>query len=85
MHQLRVARSLAGPDLRVLLQIGGRRPCFRLSCLGESVARRVLHLVPAQADQAREREFDRMRALMRNDWETIDWETQEVGADEGAS
>lgn len=84
-HQVRVARWLAGPDLRLLCRVGGRRPSFRLSRLGEVIAQRALRLVPAVADMAREREFDRMRALMRNEWETIDWETHEVADDEGAS
>ena len=60
---------MAGPSLHLLVIVGRRCPCFRLSRLGEAAARRVLHLVPAQADWGREREFDQMRELMRNKWE----------------
>jgi hypothetical protein len=35
------------------------------------VARRVLRVVPVAADRAREREFDRMRALMRHDLRSL--------------
>jgi hypothetical protein len=31
----------------------------------------VLHVVPADADRACEREFDRMRALMRHDLRSL--------------
>jgi len=72
VHQEGVARVLAGPDLRLLSLLGGRKPCFRLSRLGEVIARRMLHLVQAEQDIAREREFDRMRSLMRNEWEIGD-------------
>ncbi len=68
-HQEDVACWLAGPDLRLLRLLGGRKLCFRLSRLGEMIARRMLRLVPAEQDMAREREFDRMRSLMRNAWE----------------
>jgi len=71
-HQERVARWLAGPDRRLLHMLRKRRSAFRLSRLGEMIARRLLRLTPAVEDMAREREFDRMRALMRNDWETND-------------
>jgi hypothetical protein len=71
-HQEDVARWLAGPDLRLLQMWGKRWPCFCLSQLGDAVARRLLRLVPAKLDMAREREFDRMRSLMRNDWEIGD-------------
>jgi hypothetical protein len=73
-HQADVASWLAGPDLRLLSLLGGRKPCFRLSRLGEKIARRLLKLVPAEQDMAREREFDRMRALMRNEWEVGEYE-----------
>jgi hypothetical protein len=68
-HQAGVARLLAGPEPSLLSLVGGRRPSFRLSRLGEVVGRRV---VPGEEDRARERTFDQMRALMRNTWEVTD-------------
>lgn len=44
---------------------------YILTRLGDAVARRALHVVPAPEDRAREREFDRMRALMRNDLRSL--------------
>jgi len=68
-HQRAVALALSAAGVRLVTYTPGDRPSFRLSRLGERVARRVLRLVPADVDQRRESEFDRMRALMRNDWE----------------
>jgi hypothetical protein len=56
--------------------LGGHQPAFRLSRLGEVIARRVLRLVPVEEDMAREREFDRMRTLMRNRW--AGWEAGDI-------
>jgi len=68
-HQRAVALALSAAGVRLVIRTAGDRPSFRLSRLGERVARRVLRLVPADLDRKRELEFDRMRALMRNDWE----------------
>ncbi len=84
-HQAVIADALAGPTMRLLTRVATRRPTYILSRLGESVTRRVLHVVCALEDRVGEREFDRMRALMRNDWETIDWEAHEVAVGEEAS
>jgi hypothetical protein len=70
-HQVTIACDLAGPAWRLLLQKPTRRPAYTLTRLGNAVARRVLHVVPAAADRAREREFDRMRALMRHDLRSL--------------
>jgi hypothetical protein len=64
-----VAASLASPEVRLLVATASHLPSFSLSRLGEYVARRTLRLVPWEVDQAREIAFDRMRNLMRNDWE----------------
>lgn len=68
-HQAAVAVSLAAPEVRLLVATASRPRSFSLSRLGEYAARRTLRLVPSEVDQAREVEFDRMRYLMRNDWE----------------
>jgi hypothetical protein len=68
-HQATVAASLAAPEVRLLVLTASCPASFSLSRLGEYVARRMLCLVPWEVDQTREIEFDRMRALMRNDWE----------------
>ena len=70
-HQATVACDLAGPSWRLLLQKPSRKPTYTLTRLGDAVARRVLHIVPAAADRACEREFDRMRALMRHDLRSL--------------
>lgn len=73
-HQFAAALALAGPGVRLLTAShwgGGsyRRVTFRLSGLGERTVRRLFHLVPAEAVQEREVAFDKLRALMRNEWE----------------
>jgi hypothetical protein len=70
-YQATIACALAGPVWRLLRLKPARRPTYTLSRLGEAVARRVLQVVPAAADRAREREFDRMRALMRHDLRSL--------------
>jgi hypothetical protein len=70
-YQARIACDLAGPSRRLLLQKPMRQPTYTLTRLGDAVARRVLHVVPAASDRAREREFDRMRALMRHDLRSL--------------
>jgi hypothetical protein len=70
-HQASIARDLAGPAWRLLLQKPTRKPTYTLTRLGDAVARRVLQVVPAAADRARECEFDRMRALMRHDLRSL--------------
>jgi hypothetical protein len=70
-HQAATACDLAGPGWRLLLQQPARRPTYILTRLGIAAARRVLHVVPADADRACEREFDRMRALMRHDLRSL--------------
>src|SRR5258707_5972852 len=71
-HQALVAVRLAAPEMRLLIAASARHPSYRLSRLGQSAVRRVLHLVPAQRDQASEIEFDRLRTFMENAWETND-------------
>jgi hypothetical protein len=71
-HQASIAARLAAPEMRLLIATSGRRPSYRLSRLGQSAVRQVLHLVPAQRDQASEIEFDRLRTFMENVWETGD-------------
>jgi hypothetical protein len=70
-HQASIARDLAGRAWRLLLQKATRKPAYTLTRLGDAVARRVLHVVPAAADRACEREFDRMRALLRHDLRSL--------------
>jgi hypothetical protein len=70
-HQAGIARDLAGPAWRLLLQKPTRKPTYILTRLGDAVARRVLQVVAAAEDRAREREFDRMRALMRHDLRSL--------------
>ena len=70
-HQAAVARGLAGEMWRLLLRMPERKPTYVLTPLGDAVAHRVLHVVPAAQDRAREREFDRMRALMRHDLRSL--------------
>jgi hypothetical protein len=81
-HQARIACNLAGPAWRLLLQKPTRKPAYTLTRLGDAVARRVLQVVPAATDRAREREFDRMRALMRHDLRSLT--TVDVDDDEDA-
>jgi hypothetical protein len=73
-HQGLIALSLSTPPLPLfeIVMVSHRRTAFRLSRLGERAARCVLKVVPAEQDWAREEEFDRMRALMRNRLETSD-------------
>jgi hypothetical protein len=78
-HQATVAHDLAGETWRLLLRTPMRKPTFVLTRLGDAVARRVLHVVPATQDRAREREFDRMRSLMRMDLRNL---TQPIDTDE---
>jgi len=66
-HQAAVARDLAGEALRLLLRSPEHLSTYVLTRLGDMVAHRVLHVVPAAQDRTREREFDRMCALMRMD------------------
>lgn len=79
LHQRAVALALSAPSMR-LLALDTSRPgifAFHLTRLGKAVACRVLHLVPAAEDHIREREYDRMRALMRSDFGTLDQEEEE--------
>jgi hypothetical protein len=71
-HQASVAHALAAPEVRLLVvgaTVSPRRSAFRLSRLGEYTVRRIFRLIPAEADQRQEREFDRLLHLVRNDWE----------------
>lgn len=71
-YQALVARRLAVRDVRLLLAFSIRRgghSAYCLSRLGEHVAHRVLDVVFASYDGEQECEFDRMRSLMRNEWE----------------
>jgi hypothetical protein len=70
-YQATIACDLAGSAWRLLLQKPTRNPSYILTRLGDGVARRVLRVVPAASDRAREREFDRMRALMRHDLRSL--------------
>jgi hypothetical protein len=74
-HQRQVAWTLAA-EVRLLAPYWvpcGRvfRLDFRLTRLGELAAPRVLHLVPADRDRARERAFDDLRAVMSSGWQVI--------------
>jgi hypothetical protein len=62
-----IAFSLA--DVR-LLTLTSKRPAFSLSRLGLLVVHRLFRIVPARWVIEREIEFEFMRALMRNHWET---------------
>ncbi len=66
-HQASIAQGLAGDGWRLLLRTPARKPTYVLTRLGDAVAHRMLRVVPAAQDRAREREFDRMCALMRLD------------------
>jgi hypothetical protein len=70
-YQATIACDLAGSAWRLLLAKPTRKPAYTLTRFGDAVARRVLHIVPAVEDRAREREFDRMRALMRHDLRSL--------------
>jgi len=75
VHQTNIALALAVPAARLLAVWWWEEDdalTFTLTRLGNLAARRVLHVVPAAQDRAREREFDRMRALMGSAWETHD-------------
>lgn len=82
LHQTAVALALSAPSMRLLSSVPSRRGAysFRLTRLGEAVACRVLHIVPAAEDRAREREFDRIRALMRSDFGALDQVEEEEEA-----
>lgn len=76
-HQFSVALTLAAPDVRLLLAstheyASFEEVAFRLSRLGRRMVQRVFRLVPLEDVLDREIEFDRMRALMRNEWEVMD-------------
>src|SRR5690349_15800499 len=73
-HQRDVARALADAPFRLVVasRVAQRRASFRLTHLGELAARRLLPVVLTDTDRARECEFDRLRWLMRNEWETCD-------------
>jgi hypothetical protein len=70
-HQAIIAQDLASEAWRLLRRTPMRLPTYVLTRLGDAVAHRVLHVVPAEQDWAREREFDRMRALMRMDLRSL--------------
>jgi hypothetical protein len=70
-HQAAVALDLASESWRLLTRTPARKPTYALTRLGNAVAHRILHVVPVAQDRAREREFDRMRALMRHDLRTL--------------
>ena len=53
-----------------LLNFISKQPAFQLSRLGFFVASRLFRIVPARWLVEREREFEFMRALMSNHWET---------------
>ena|GEM_PF-6119119 len=70
-HQAVIAQDLASESWRLLLRTPMRMATYVLTRLGDAVAHRVLHVVPGEQDRAREREFDRMRALMRMDLRSL--------------
>ena len=70
-HQAMIAQDLASESWRLLRRTPMRLPTYVLTRLGDAIAHRVLHVVPAEQDRAREREFDRMRALMRMDLRSL--------------
>jgi hypothetical protein len=70
-HQASIAFGLAVPGVRLLLPTS-LMPSYKLSRLGDIAVHRLFRFVDVNLDHDREREFDRMRALVRNDWETSD-------------
>ena len=83
-HQFSVALALAAPDLRLLLASTNTyrafsKASFWLSGFGWRVVQRLFHVIPQEEVVAREIEFDKMRTLMRNDWEAWDERVQEGG------
>lgn len=71
-HQRAVAFRLAAPTRGLVSAASwsARRTTFRLTDRGEVVTRAALRVVAAGPNHGWEVEFDRMQALMRNDWET---------------
>lgn len=81
-HQFSVALALAAPDLRLLLAstdtyTSFSKVSFRLSGFGWRIVQRLFHVIPQEEVVAREIEFDKMRTMMRNDWEAWDERVRE--------
>ena len=73
-HQRAVAFSLGAPELGLVaplvsLVASTPRLCFRLTRVGDAAARRVFNVLPSAVVERREAVYQRLCALMRNDWE----------------